>query len=116
MYGTIGHLRVKAGMEETFLQLLKNQAEAFEDGHIAGLVGSYMYRLEARQNAYAMVALVEDREAYWKHAQSAGQDARYRQWLPLLIGEPTWHDGEVVGGSVLPRSVKSEGRGRTWTP
>ena len=113
MYGTIGHLRVKAGMEEPFLQLLQAQAEAFEGGQITG---SYVYRLEARQNAYAMVALFEDREAYWKNAQSAGQDARYRQWLPLLVGEPTWHDGEVVGGSVLPRSVASERRERTWTP
>ena len=36
MYGTIGHLRVKAGMEEPFLQLLQAQAEAFEGGQITG--------------------------------------------------------------------------------
>jgi hypothetical protein len=36
------------------------------------------------------------KEAYWANAHSSEQDARYRQWLPLLEGEPDWHDGEIV--------------------
>ncbi|HET8853381.1 MAG TPA: hypothetical protein VFN02_12715 [Ktedonobacteraceae bacterium] len=42
-----------------------------------------------------IAAVFESREAY---LANAGQHARYQQWLPLLDGEPEWHDGEIVGG------------------
>ena len=96
MYGTIGHLRIKPGMEGQFRQLLQEQARAFETGLVSGFVASYAYRMDADPNDYYVAAVFEGREAYWANAQSPEQDARYRQWLPLLEGEPEWHDGEIV--------------------
>jgi quinol monooxygenase YgiN len=106
MYGTIGHLHIKPGMEGQFRQLLQGQAHAFETGQVAGFVASYAYRMDADQNDYYIAAVFESREAYWANAQGPEQDARYRQWLPLLDGEPEWHDGEIVGGYALHMPVQ----------
>jgi heme-degrading monooxygenase HmoA len=96
MYGTIGHLRIKQGMESQFRQLLEGQASAFESGLVPGFVASYSYRMDANPNEYYLSVLFESKEAYWTNAQNPEQDTRYRQWLPLLEGEPEWHDGEIV--------------------
>jgi hypothetical protein len=40
MYGTIGRLRIKPGMEGQFKQILQSQASAFENGQVAGFVVS----------------------------------------------------------------------------
>src|SRR6266851_8197516 len=98
MYGTIGRCRIKAGMEGQFRQLIGGQAPAFEAGQVPGLIASYGYRMDADPNDFYLAVVFESREAYWANAQSAEQDARYLQWLPLLEGEPEWHDGEIVGG------------------
>ena len=107
MYGTIGRLRIKPGMEGQFRQLLQDQARAFETGQVAGFVASYAYRMDADPNDFFIAAVFENREAYWANAQSPEQDARYRQWLPLLDGEPEWHDGEIV----TVYALKEPGRG-----
>jgi quinol monooxygenase YgiN len=96
MYGTIGRCRIKAGMEAQFRQLIEKQAHAFETGQIPGFVVSYGYRMDADPNDYYLAVVFESRETYWANAQSPEQDARYHQWLPLLEGEPEWHDGEIV--------------------
>ena len=97
MYGTIGRLRIKAGMESQFRQLIQEQARAFETGQMAGFITSYVYRTDADPNVYYVAAVFESREAYWANAESPEQDDRYREWLPLLEGEPeAWHDGEIV--------------------
>jgi quinol monooxygenase YgiN len=95
MYGTVGRLRIKPGMEGQFRQLLQEQARAFETGLVPGFVASYTYSMDADPSDCYVAAVFESREAYWANAQSPEQDARYRQWLPLLEGEPEWHDGEI---------------------
>ena len=96
MYGTIGRLHIKPGMESQFRQLIEGQAAAFESGQVSGFVASYSYRMDADPNEHYLAVVFESREAYWANAQSPEQDVRYRQWLPLLEGEPEWHDGEIV--------------------
>jgi quinol monooxygenase YgiN len=96
MYGTIGHLHIKPGMEGQFRQLLQEQARAFETGQVVGFVASYTYRMDANPNDYYIAAVFESREAYWTNSQSPEQDARHQQRLQLLEGEPEWHDGEIV--------------------
>ena len=98
MYGTIGRFHVKPGMEGQFRQIIDGQGHAFEAGQVAGFVASYAYRIDADRNEHYVAVVFESREAYWANAQSPEQDARYRQWLPLLEGEPEWHDGEIIGG------------------
>ena len=95
MYGTIARLRTKSGMEDQFRQLLQGQAHPFETGQVAGFMASYTYRLDQHPYDFFIAAVFESREAYWANAQRPEQDARYRQWLPLLEGEPEWHDGEI---------------------
>ena len=95
MYGTIGHLHIKPGMGDQFRQLIQGQAHAFESGQVAGFVTSYTYRMDADPNDCYIAVVFESREAYWANAQSPEQDARYRQWLPLLDSEPNWYDGEI---------------------
>ncbi len=95
MYGTIGRLHIKPGMEGQFGQLLQEQAHAFETGQVAGFVASYAYCMDADPNDYYVAVVFENRKAYWANAQSPEQEARYGQWLPLLEGEPEWHDGEI---------------------
>jgi quinol monooxygenase YgiN len=101
MYGTIGCCRIKPGMESQFRQLIEEQGRAFEAGQVPGFVISYSYRMDTDPNEYYLAVVFASKEAYWANAQSPEQDARYRQWLPLLEGEPEWHDGEIVGGYAL---------------
>ena len=95
MYGKVARIRVKTGMESQFRQIIKEQMHPFEAGQVPGFVASYSYRTDADPNEYYLAVVFENREAYWANAQSPEQDARYRQWLPLLEREPEWHDGEI---------------------
>ena len=96
MYGTVARYRVKPGVEEQLRQLIEEQARVFEAGQVPGFVATYGYRMDADPYDIYLAVVFESREAYWANAQSPEQDARYRQWLPLLEHEPEWHDGEIV--------------------
>jgi len=103
MYGTVAHFPIKPGMEGQFRQLIEGQMHAFEAGQIPGFVATYTYRSDADPNDFYLAVVFESREAYWANAQSPEQDARYRQWLPLLTSEPEWHDGEIVAVYALQK-------------
>jgi heme-degrading monooxygenase HmoA len=94
MYGTIGHYRIKPGMEAQFRQLFQEQERTL--GHVPGLVAVYGYHMDANPNDYYIAAVFASKEAYWANSQSSEQDTRHRQRLPLLEGEPEWYDGEIV--------------------
>ena len=96
MYGTIGRFRLKGGMEAQFIKLMDEQAHAIEHQQIPGLIAHYGYRMDADPNDYYLAVIFEGRETYLANAESPEMDARYHQWLPLLEGEPQWHDGEIV--------------------
>ncbi len=91
MYGTVGHYRVKPGMERQLVE----QVRVFEAASVPGTVATYVYRMDADPNDYYIAVVFASKEAYWANAQSPEQDARYRQLLPLLEREPKWHDGEI---------------------
>ena len=90
MYGTIAKVRVKPGKIEE----LKQWTERFESP--PGGVAIIAYQMDADLNELYMAVLFESREAYVANAQSPEQHDRYLQMLPLLEGEPEWHDGEIV--------------------
>jgi quinol monooxygenase YgiN len=106
MYGTIGRFRIKPGMEAQFRQLLESQGHPFEAGQVPGFVESLAYRMDADPNEYYLAAVFSNKEAYVANADTPEQDARYRQWLPLLESEPEWHDGEIVSGYTLHGSAQ----------
>jgi quinol monooxygenase YgiN len=92
MYGTIARMKAKAGSEAQ----LAEQVRAFEEAHIAGAVGSYVYRMDNDPAEYYLVVIFSSKETYVANANSPEQDARYRQLLAFLEGPPEWHDGEIV--------------------
>ena len=101
MYGTVARIRVKTGMYSQFRQIIKEQMRTFEVGQVPGFLTSYGYRMDADPNEYYLAVVFASKEAYWANAQNPEQNVRYRQWLPLLEGEPEWHDGEIVATYVL---------------
>ena len=92
MYGTIARMRVKPGMEDRLRSMSQEEANL----NIPGFIGQYVYRMDHDPNEYYMVVLFRDRETYVVNAHDPEQDARYRQMLQFLDGEPEWHDGEIV--------------------
>ena len=51
--------------------------------------------MNANLNNYYIASVFDSKEAYCANSQSSEQDVRHRQRLPLLEGEPEWHDGEI---------------------
>ncbi len=92
MYGTIARGRLKSGMEKQLIE----QFRIFEAAKVPGAVASYCYRMDSDPNEYYIVAVFSSKEAYQANAASPEQDARYRQMLALMEGEPEWHDGEII--------------------
>ncbi len=90
MYGTVARIQVKPGKVDELIAL--GRADAAPPGFVA----EYAYRMDADPNTYYLVVLFESRESYFANADSPEQDARYRQMLEFLEGEPEWHDGTVV--------------------
>lgn len=91
MYGTVAKLKVKSGG----LDELKNWSPD-PDGRDRGAVAIYAFQMDDEPSEVYTVAIFESKEAYFANAGSPEQDARYRQMLKSLEGEPEWHDGEVV--------------------
>jgi quinol monooxygenase YgiN len=92
MYGTVARMRLKPGSEARLQELMQE----YETLDVPGYVGSTVYRMDDNPNEIYMAVMFDDRETYHANAQSPQQDARYREMLELLDGEPEWHDGEVV--------------------
>jgi quinol monooxygenase YgiN len=92
MYGTIARFRLKAGMEDRLSKLMKE----FEGATMPGALADYLYKSDENPNEYYMAVVFEDKASYMANADSPEQDARYREWLELLDGEPEWHDGGIV--------------------
>lgn len=92
MYGTVAKMRMKPGAEAK----LQEQMQGFETLGVPGYVSSTVYRMDDDPNEIYLAVVFDSRETYHANAQSPEQDARYREMLALLEGEPEWHDGEIV--------------------
>jgi quinol monooxygenase YgiN len=92
MYGTVASMKAKPGSGE----LLAELGRQINDDRPAGMVGLWVYRLDADPDEYMMAVAFDSREAYRANADSPEQDARYQQLRELLDADPTWHDGEIV--------------------
>jgi quinol monooxygenase YgiN len=93
MYGTVARCKIKPGQMERFVEVARRD-EAQDAG--AGLVASYVYRMDADPNELYLAVVFRDKESYRRNAESPEQDKAYQEWLQYLDGEPEWHDGEVV--------------------
>jgi quinol monooxygenase YgiN len=99
MFGTVAHIRPKAGQEEQFIAMMR-QWETERQPQVEGARAAYLYKCEQHPGEYIMVAVFDDRESYFKNANDPAQDQWYRRLRELLESDPTWEDGEIVyGGS-----------------
>ena len=92
MYGTVARMKAKPGSGE----LLAELGRQLSDDRPPGMVGLWVYQMDADPDEYLMAVAFESREAYRANADSPEQDARYQQLRALLAADPEWHDGEIV--------------------
>jgi quinol monooxygenase YgiN len=92
MYGTVARMKAKPGTGE----LLAELGRQLSDDRPPGMVGTWVYQLDADPDEYLLAVAFESREAYRANAASPEQDARYQQMRALLQADPEWHDGEIV--------------------
>jgi quinol monooxygenase YgiN len=92
MYGTVARMKAKPGTEDLLAELGRQISAA----RPAGMVGTWVYRMDADPDEYILAVAFESREAYKANADSPDQDARYRQLRALLAADPEWNDGEIV--------------------
>ena len=92
MYGTVAKFRLKPGAEGK----LREMVQSYEGLRIPGHKSTTVYRMDSNPNEYYMAVMFDDKDTYTKNADSPEQDARYRQMVALLEGDPEWHDGEII--------------------
>jgi len=101
MYGTVARMQVKPGQASALLELSGRWAD---EGSVPGILSEYVFRMDADPDVCYMCVVFESKESYFANAGSPAQDARYRQILSYLVGEPQWHDGEVVFAHTMQRA------------
>lgn len=92
MYGTVAKLRIRPGAEAELMAL----AQDYGAQTVPGYIGEYVYRLDNAPDSYIMAVLFADRASYAANAASPEQHARFLRFRALLVGDPEWHDGEII--------------------
>jgi hypothetical protein len=92
MYGTVAHMRIKAGMEEQFEAISREIGVGTTPGQIA----VYAYQMDRDSREFYLAVLFESREAYHANAASPEQHQRFMKLMQVLEGEPEWNDGEII--------------------
>ena len=92
MYGTVAKMKAKPGTGE----LLAELGRQLHEDPPAGMVGTWVYQMDADPDEYILAVAFESRQAYTANAASPEQDARYQELRALLAADPEWNDGEIV--------------------
>jgi heme-degrading monooxygenase HmoA len=95
MYGSVFHLKVQPGREDTVRQLF----ERWDREHaprVQGFQAAYLFKPDEQPDELIAVAIFTDREAYRKNALDPEQDRWYHELRALLTTDPIWEDGEVI--------------------
>ena len=96
MFGTIAHLRPKAGQEQAVVANLQ-EWDRLRKPNVKGPVAGYLYRSDKNPGELVMAVIFQDRESYYANAADPEQDRWYRRLRDLLETDPTWEDGEIIG-------------------
>ena len=94
MYGTVAHIRVKAGEDDAVITLME-QWNTERKPKVPGVVAGYMFKQDSDPQDWILVAVFTDKAAYRANADNPEQDRWFRSLMEHLEGEPQWHDGEV---------------------
>ena len=96
MYGTVAHIRVKAGQGEAVLATMAKWASE-EMPRVEGDRGGYLFRLDSDSQEMIMIAVFRDKESYVANADDPETDKWYQEMRQHLEADPVWHDGEIIG-------------------
>ena len=92
MYGTCAKTRVAPENRAALNEILAQHSSDVAPGFVSA------YTLaENDSDVLWMFAVFEDRESYDRNADDPAQHERYTQYRSLMLEEPEWHDGEIVG-------------------
>jgi quinol monooxygenase YgiN len=93
MYGTVAKLRFKSGSADEAMATVKAAEEAAAS---SGAAAVYLFRMDADPDEFFLVAIFNDKDAYFANADDPQTNADYEKWSKFLASDPEWHDGEVV--------------------
>ena len=93
MYGTVARLRPKEGQRQDLFDMMEdwNRTRAPQ---VKGVVGAYMMIPDNKPGEALMIAMFEDKEAYFANANDPEQDRWYQRFRERLEVDPVWEDGE----------------------
>ena len=95
MYGTIARFRIKPGVRDEFIKAM----DSFGGTFIPGWVADYYFQMDQDPDAFFLVAIFQDRDAYMSNADSADQHQRYLVFRSFLVDDPEWHDGSILSAT-----------------
>lgn len=93
MYGTVAHMRVKAGQQDDLVKLI-GEWNAERRPKISGAVSGYMVKLDSDPQDMIMIGIFESKETFLANASDPDQDKWFKRIMEHLESEPQWHDGE----------------------
>ena len=95
MYGSIFHMRAKAGQEQKIVE----QFDAWERDRRPGLdgaMGGLVMIPDGEPGTVVAVAVFRDKASYQANADDPAQGEWYQELRALLEEDPAWEDGEFV--------------------
>ncbi len=93
MYGTIAKIKGKPGAIETISEY-ENRRQP------EGMVGTLVFQSDSDPNELWLVAIFQNKETYFKNANSPEQHQEYLVMRAAMEADPEWHDGEIVHNSL----------------
>ena len=94
MYGTVAHMRIKAGHGDAVRELIQ-EWNTERKPKVQGALNGYLFRLDRDPQDWIMVGLFADRESYLANADDPEQDRWFKRFMEHLEDEPQWNDGEA---------------------
>lgn len=95
MYGTVAYIRVKSGHQDDLVTLM-NEWRTERKPKVPGALDGYVFKMDADSHDWILVALFEDKDAYFENASDPEQGRWFVRFMEHLEEEPQWHDGEVL--------------------
>ncbi len=95
MYGTVAHMRLKAGQENVLPDWMARW-DRERAPRINGPVAIYVYRMDSDPRNLVIAVVFRDKESYVANAEDPEQDRWYQEMRQYLEADPEWYDGEIV--------------------
>ena len=91
MYGTIGHIQIKPGMESALTRYIAD----FKN-NVPGVISCFLYCMDKAAHDYYWTVVWTDQEAHDASGNREDAAASYDQFLSYLSADPEWHSGDCV--------------------